>query len=319
MNRRTFLINATLASILPLLNSCSANKPLQIGIIQWIGYQSLYLAEALHWLPENITLNEGSNTSESMNKLLSGQLDGACLNLDEALFVQAQGLDITVVTIFDISVGANVVLARPDIDDSKQIKGKRVAVEQTKGGMILLRKLLETAGLTQSDIDIINIPTDQQVQAWQDNKMDVVVSYEPTASQVMKLGANRLFDSKDIPNTIFDVLVIRRDRLRSHYSELKALVGAHFAGIDHINTLRQDAIFRIAARQGIMPQEVHHALTGIALPSLVFNHRYLNKQDGELLPVIDRVIDIMVAAGLIEHISITRDFISNDYIPAIRD
>ena len=116
-----------------------------VGIHPRPGYEPLLLARAFGWLPDGVRLREGHTAGDSVAALQAGELDAATLTLDEVLAVRASGIALTIVLVFDSSVGADMVMARPSIRALADIAGRRVAVERGAVGEIVLQKLLEAA------------------------------------------------------------------------------------------------------------------------------------------------------------------------------
>jgi NitT/TauT family transport system substrate-binding protein len=141
---------------------------------------------------------------------------------------------------------------------------------------------------------------EQQVAGWRNGHVDAVIGYEPTATMLQRAGAKRLFDSRQMPDTILDVLAVRNDRMGGHSDAMKALVAAHFRGLAHLQVNRQDAVYRIASRQGMTPKEVQQALGGVVLPSLEANRQYLAQPHGRLVVAARNVSTLMVNGGLLK-------------------
>ena len=132
-----------------------------VGIHPWPGYEPLLLAQAFGWLPEGVRLREGQTAGDSVAALQTGEVDAATLTLDEALSVRASGVALTVVLVFDSSVGADMVMARPSIRALADIAGRRVAVERGAVGEVVLQKLLEAAGLDQAALTVLDVAPDR--------------------------------------------------------------------------------------------------------------------------------------------------------------
>ncbi|MDL0430942.1 ABC transporter substrate-binding protein [Marinobacter sp. TBZ242] len=276
MQRRDFLFLA-IASGLSVagLAGCSRSGPITFGVHPWIGYEPLYLARDFGWLPESIVLRTGSSAKDSMNGLISGELDGAALTLDETIRVWSQGVELVVVAVTNVSAGADVLVTRPHIAELADLRGQRVAVELSGVSGTMLLKILEVAGLHTDDITRIDLPISQHAEAWSRGDIDASVSYEPTASALVRAGGVRLFDSREMPETIFDVLVVTREKARSSPGAVRDLVAAHFNGLRHLVRSMHDAVYRIANRQDIQPEDVRSALATVMLPDLAANQRYL--------------------------------------------
>jgi len=300
MNRRAFLVNFAAISTLSYIEGCTYFQPLNVGIHSWIGYETIEIAREFNWFSNNIQFHNNAMASESIRGLLSGQLNAACLTLDEVLQVRAQGLPLTVVLVFDISSGADVVLARPEIRNLSDIKGKRIGVEQGALGSLVAGALLETAKLKHSSVTLIDCPPTQQLSAWKNNDVDIVISYSPSADLILNEGAHVIFNSLQMPNTIIDVLAVRNDQSQQKIKALKELVAVHFRSLNYINTNRQDASYRIAAHQNTSPQLVQKSLSGIVQSSLLLNREYLGINNARLLKAAKNISTTLVQYGLLK-------------------
>ena len=95
---------------------CSQGQLLKVGIHPWVGYESLELAQQFKWLPEGVELVHKEELNTSGAALQAGQVDAACLTLDEVLRLRAEGTPVTVGLVFDVSAGADALLVRPGIE-----------------------------------------------------------------------------------------------------------------------------------------------------------------------------------------------------------
>ncbi len=297
MHRRSFLscLGALAASSAGM--GCHRGRELVVGIHPWIGYETLYLARGFKWLPPTVRFHEVTSVSDLMAPLREGTLDAACLTLDETLRARAEGIPLKVILVFDASAGADAVLARPGIQTLGDLRGKRLGVERNALGALMLAKVLEASGLRVSDLTLVEIPIDRHLGAWQRNELDAVITFEPASTFLLREGAHVIFDSRQIPETVFDVLAVRADRIPDRRSALGALVAGHFRALAHLQTNREDSIYRIAARQGVKPEEVQRALSGVLLPSLPGNRAYLASPDSRLLSAARTVSGILLKSG----------------------
>lgn len=315
MERRLFLTGLGAVSVLPWLPSCKPSTPLSLGIHPWIGYEALYLARDFDWLPDEVQLSYGETATDSLQGLASGKLDAACLTLDEMLRVREQGLSLTAITVFDISAGADVVLARPEITKPLDLAGKRIGVENSATGALVLNRMLEAAGLDMSSVTRVTFSSGTQLDLWESSAIDAIVTYEPTASMIRNLGANLLYDSREMPDTILDVLAIRTDLPGGYHHVLKSLVASHFKGLAHINSNRQDATYRIAAHQGISIEEVKKAFSGVLLPSLEANREYLAPPHQRLLKTAANISRLLSQNGFLKKEDSLVDLINPSFLP----
>jgi NitT/TauT family transport system substrate-binding protein len=315
MDRRQFLSGSLACCAFPFLQACQPAPPLRVGITPWIGYETLLIAHDFHWLPDSIEMKRGLSVIDSLDGLVSGELDAACLTLDEMLRARDNGLSLTAITIFDISAGADMVISRADTNSLSDLKGKRIGVDPSSVGILMLTKLLEHANLTREQITLVHCPFDQHQEYWVNNRVDAMITYEPTASQLQQLEGHVLFDSQHIPELIFDVLAVRTDRLDIHQHNLTQLVAAHFKGLRHTINHHQDTLYRIAAHQAINVNEVQHAYNGVILPSLEANRDYLTNENGRFINAAKEVLRILAQHNILSSESDLADFMSAAFLP----
>lgn len=299
MHRRELLISLACLPLAPLaLGGCASGAPLSIGLHPWPGYEPLYLAREFGWLPASVQLREGASARASLAGLASGELDGAALTLDEVLKARAEGIPLTVIAVCDDSVGADVVLGRSGITSLAELAGRRIAVDRSAVGSLMLSQLLSASGLRRAQLQIIDMAPDAQLAAWRAGEIDAAISYEPVASRLMREGAVRLYDSSHFPDVILDVLAVRSDRLRWRGAALNGLVEGFFRGLDHLRVNPQDAMRRIGAWRDLGYDEVRALYAGLELPGRIGNPDYFGA-GGNLRRAAELLNDVMVADGLL--------------------
>lgn len=320
MPRRRTLINAVGGAVLAnSLSGCGwlSDKPVAIAAHVWVGYEPLFLARNEGWLDaQKVRLLETRNAGESLAALAEGRVDGAALTLDEMLTARETGLPLTAVLVFDISVGADMLVARADIQRLADLKGKRIALEQSSVAALLFTEILLAAGLTAKDVQRIPLSVDKHRSAWNAQQADAFITYEPVASQLLLDGAVKLFDSRKIPDAIVDVLAIRSDRLDpAHADAVRHLVAAHFQALDHLTRNPQDAAYRMAGRLGLPAQDVLAAFKGLLLPDVAHNFRLLAGTQPTLRASARTLSDIMVKGALLRRPDALSDLMRADFLP----
>ena len=305
------------ASAVVGLAACSwLDQVLRVAAHVWVGYEPLFLAENRRWLdPQRVQLLPTKNASDTVAALTDGRAQAGALTLDEVLRARANGLPLSVVMVFNVSLGADMLLARPGLASLSQLKGSRLGYETGSVGEIMLTEALRVGGLTRQDVHLQALPVAQQVQAWQAREIDAVISHEPVASQLLGLGMKRLFDSRQIPNTIIDVLAVRRDALNwRHASALRHLLMAHFRARDEFERNPHDAAYRMSPHLNLPPSAVVAAFKGMLLPTAANNHELLSG-DAPLLGWARQVMQILLRADLIPAPDPLTDLIDAGYLP----
>jgi NitT/TauT family transport system substrate-binding protein len=318
-SRRAFLALPGALAAVPLLPGCGwlFDKPITLAVHVWVGYESLFLARDKGWLDvKQVQLLETRSAVESLKALAEGRVQGAALTLDEMLSARASGLPLSLVMVFDISLGADTLLVRPDIKTLAALKGRRLGYESSSVGAVMLTQILESAGLTQSEVQLTSISLDQQHDAWRKHQVDALITYEPLSSQLLAQGAVKLFDSRQIPNSIIDVLVMRRDALKAPYAQaLRHLVHSHFRALDYLKRNPQDAAYRMARHLNLPSAGVQQAFKGLLLPDVANNYRLLAGASPELIASAQKLSRLMVKGRLLKQDDSLTDLIEADFLP----
>ena len=287
-------------SLYALLGGCTGEgQPLQVASHVWPGYELMFLARERGWLdPARVELEPTTSATHSMALLRLGHVDAAALTLDETLRLAAEGVPLRVGLVFNISAGADMVLARPPIAASSDLVGARIGVEETALGALMLSELLAFAGLSREDLEVVPLTIDQQWSAWETEAVDALVTYEPVAGRVRADGAHLLFDSRRIPDTIFDVLAVRTPVASDQARHLRHLTASHFRALHHFRSNPVDAGYRMANRLGVTGDGAIDAFRGITLPDYHANLALLRPDDSRVVEAMDKLVPAMAVAGV---------------------
>lgn len=304
MQKRNFLqglFTACFIFLLTLLNGCSSSKdPLVVATHVWPGYTFMYLADQLGWVDTaQIRFQDTYSASESLELIKEGKVEAATLTFDEVIRARSEGIELTVVAILDISAGADQVISRTKLSKLSDIKGKRIGVETSAVGAVVLSHLLDQAGLTKDDITVVDITIDDQETAWLDGKVDCVITYEPVARKLIMAGGFKLFDSRSMPEIILDVLAVKTEALHKR-KQITHLIDAHFRALRHFDVQREDALYRMAPRLGMEPDLIPFLFEGLLLPNRSNNQRLMKGTPSELDRVGGEIVQVMTQSALIK-------------------
>ncbi|HUW29504.1 MAG TPA: ABC transporter substrate-binding protein [Sulfuriferula sp.] len=258
-----------LAALL-LLCGCTPEPPapLRIGTCIRIGCEQLYLARDLGYYGDApVRIVEYSSATEVLRAFRSGALDAVAVSLDEAMQL-AQNTPLRVVLVMNFSNGADVILGQPNLKTFADIKGKRVGVESTALGAYVLARALQLNGMKPSDIHVVYLPIDEQKRAFEDKRVDAVVTFEPVHSELEAAGAHHLFDSKQLPGEMVNVIAVRKDYLERYPGVVEALLRGWFKSVDYFDAAPRDATQRMATDRALPPQQFHSSLKGFSFPDL---------------------------------------------------
>ena len=175
LTRRRFLMLMGGLACVPWFPGCTLEEPQPVSIAAhvWPGYEPMFMARSEGWLnAKQVTLFETHSATESLQALAAGRVEGAALTLDEVLRARAKGIPLTVVMVFDVSAGADMLVARHGIKRLADLKGKRIGYEQGAVGSLMLSEALLAASLSKEDVKLVSLPVDKQYAAWQNGQID---------------------------------------------------------------------------------------------------------------------------------------------------
>ena len=299
-----------------LLSGCSEKEPLiKIASNVWPGYELIYLARDRNYLSDSeVKLVEVPSATMCIQSLAAGTVEAAMLTLDEVLTARAEGLEVKIVAVLDISMGADVVIVRPDIKSLNDLKGKKIGVEQSAVGAVMLNALLEKSYLSLADINIVYLTVNQHLQAYMDNKVDALVTFEPVRTQLIKAGARQIFDSSQIPGRIIDVLAVLPHVLNKSPRNLKKIIQGHFKAREFYLTNKNEAAVFLSKRLQLKPEEVASSYEGLLLPDLKENHYWMGGEHSRLEKTADDLKKIMDRAKLLKNDVSVKNLVSDAYL-----
>jgi NitT/TauT family transport system substrate-binding protein len=174
----------------------------------------------------SIEVTQFNDYVESMNQYTAGAYDAVTLtNMDGLSIPAAGGVDTTAVIIGDFSSGNDAVILK-DKTALADIAGQNVNLVEFSVSHYLLARALESVGLSERDVSVINTSDPDMVGAFQTADVTAMVTWNPMVSEILSLpGATSVFDSSMIPGEIIDMMVANTEVLEANPDFGKALAG----------------------------------------------------------------------------------------------
>ena len=167
----------------------------------------------------------------------------------------------------DDSPGNEGCWARPGLADFKALRGKKVAANTS--AQITMNGLLENAGMTERDVQFVNLPGPEMAAALAKGDVDAACVWEPLLTNVRNgtPGGTLLGLDSDTPNfkkfgtmASPDIMIISR-KLAAEQPELaRKLTVAIFKGVEFTNAHPQEAAETVAHYFRKTPEEVLAAM-----------------------------------------------------------
>jgi NitT/TauT family transport system substrate-binding protein len=177
-----------------------------------------------------IELTQINDYVESINQYTAGKFDACVMtNMDMLTIPAAGGVDSTALILGDYSNGNDGVVLKGAGRKLVDIKGKSVNLVELSVSHYLLARGLQSVGLSERDIKVVNTSDADIVAAYAAPSVTATVTWKPQLSEVMsKPGSSLVFDSSRIPGEILDLMVVNTKVLKDNPKLGRALVGAWY-------------------------------------------------------------------------------------------
>lgn len=262
------LARAALPVVMGLAAAQAHAAPLQIGYSDWPGWVAWEVAIQKGWFKEaGVDVKfEWFDYVASMDAFAAGKLDAVTVTNGDALVTGANGAKSVMVLINDYSNGNDMIVAKAPYKSLKDLKGKKIGVELGFVDHLLLLNGLEKAGMKETDVTLVNVPTNETPQVLASGDVDAIGAWQPNSGLALKLvpGSKPIYTSASEPGLIYDVLAVSPSSYSAHKAEWAKVAKVWYRVVDYIYDpkTQDDAVKIMAARVGITPAEYKPLLQG---------------------------------------------------------
>ncbi len=286
---KTFIrktVGALAAAAFLTLSAQASAEPLKIGYSDWPGWVAWEVAIEKQWFKEaGVDVKfEWFDYVASMDAFAAGQLDAVTMTNGDALVTGATGAKSVMIVINDYSNGNDMIVGKPGIDSIADLKGKKVGVEIGFVDHLLLLNGLEKAGLKESDVELVNVPTNETPQVLASGDVAAIGAWQPNSGMALKLvaGSKPIYTSADEPGLIYDVLAVSPESLADRRDEWQKVVKVWYRVVDYVKSpeTHADAVRIMASRVGVSPEEYESFINGTKILTLDEAKKFYVKGDG---------------------------------------
>lgn len=257
----------TAAPIEPSAPAPRAAAPLRIAYSDWPGWVAWEVGIQKGWFKEEGVEVEFSwfEYVPSMEAFSAGKVDAVTMTNGDALVTGSSGAKSVGILINDYSNGNDMVVAQPAIESVAALKGKKVGVEVGFLSHLLLINALASAKMSDRDVELVNVPTDQTPQLLKAGEVSAIVAWQPNSGQALKEvpGSKPVFTSANVPGLIYDLLYVSPKSLSERRADWLKVTKVWFRIADFLKNpgnLEESAKI-MAARVGLTP-DAYKALMG---------------------------------------------------------
>lgn len=246
-----------------LLSACGATPtpkpaaPLRIGVNLWPGlYPAAIAKEKGIFAKHNVDIEliYYASYPDVYSDLVANKVDGISVIIGDILPISTQK-NIQMIFPVDASDGADVLIVGPDIKSAADLKGKRIGVSFGTYGELFVQTLLKQNNIGITDVTLVNISPEAATTAFP-SQVDVVHTYEPYASDVVKAGGHTLFTSHETPNLVLGMMTFPTSIINERPQDIQAFTNAWFEAVDWMNANPNDVPDVVAKGFGLKPEDI---------------------------------------------------------------
>jgi NitT/TauT family transport system substrate-binding protein len=260
----------------------------------------------------NVEIVQINDYVESINQFTAGGYDGCSMtNMDALSIPAAGGVDTTALIVGDFSNGNDGIILKGK-DKLAEIAGQNVNLVELSVSHYLLARGLDSVGLKESDITVVNTSDADIVAAFTTSDVTATVTWNPLLSEIEAFpDARKVFDSSEIPGEIIDLMVVNTETLRDNPDFGKALVGAWYDAMTLMAAETGDA----APARSAMAEASGTDLAGFNA-QLATTEMFYDPADAVAFTNDEKVIETMkfVAAFLFDHGILGEGATSPDFV-----
>jgi len=234
-------------------NAVSTYVPLMISKEKgWMEEEFAKIGVKVEWL----TFQTGA---AGMEALAGGHLDIGSVAPTPTITATASGVDLKAIATVAVFSKANALLVHKDSDIQtlQDLKGKKIGVAKGTMSYELVGAALKEAGLTDKDVELIQLLPDEGQAAFESKNVDVWGIWDPYVStQVVQNGARVLTDGEQlkVPNPNF--AVVRTEFAKEHPEYVELFLKVTQQSADWLKNNKEDAIAFFAENRKLAPELV---------------------------------------------------------------
>jgi len=278
-NRKNIALSLALLLLIALVAGCSkpsaSDQPIKLALSPWPGWFFWYVVEEKGFFEEhgvNVELEWFPVYSDSLQALATGKVDANSQTLSDTLAPASKGIGLKAVLVNDNSFGGDAIVAKSEIGSIEELKGKTVATELGTVDHLLLLTALAEHGMSESDINYVNMTVNDAGPAFISGKTDASVLWEPFQTIAVKEGGGKvLFSSKETPGLIPDLLVFKESVVEQRPDDVQNIVNAWFDAVAWYAENEQEGLEIMARRAETDVADYRLGMDSIKLFSLEDN------------------------------------------------
>ena len=138
--------------------------------------------------------------------------------------------------------------------------------------------------MTESDVELVNVPTNETPQVLASGDVDAIVAWQPSSGQALNMvpGSKAIYTSADEPGLIYDLLAVSPESLAARRDDWKKVIKVWYRAVAYLKDPKttDDAVKIMASRVGLGPVEYKPFLKGTYILTRDEANKFMVKGDG---------------------------------------
>ena len=285
--------------------AAAAPVTVRIGAQPWIGYGPWWIAQEQGIFAKygiDAELIDFVTDTEVNAAFASANMDVANVATHTALKLYANGVDLKIVLLEDVSTAADAIIAPSAIASIADLAGKTVAYEEGSTSDLLLHYALTANNMQIEDIVAAPMPAADAGAALIAGQVDAAVTYEPYISEASNQNSDiqALYTAAERAGLISDVLAARTQFAEDNPELMRNLLKVWNEAVTYLRENPENGRAIIAEAVGSAPEELTTAFEGVAFYDLAENQQFMTLDSENAAAVFNDVQSVALAIGLID-------------------
>jgi NitT/TauT family transport system substrate-binding protein len=222
---------------------------LNLAVAPQIAWMPWYLANQENIFEEHSTKHgiqvqfiPDNNYQDTIDKFITQEVQAIAIsNIDAIAQLVRRDIEADVILITNTSNGNEAILLSPNADTSlHSLRGKTFALVKNSSRHYLFDRYLIRNQIAFDEINIVDTVENNIHEAFSKKEIYGVVTSNPNLHKLSHgKSAKVLFDSRQIPGEIFDMLIIRRETLLNYPQFAQVLLATWFSVMERLQGSRQ--------------------------------------------------------------------------------
>jgi len=299
--------------------------PMKVAKYYWPGQFWVEIADKKGWFKDaglNVELIDTNlDYVGSLGDMVTGKMDTHNFSLFDLMKSNLAGADMRMVINVDSSFGAEVILAKPEIESIRDLKGKSIGVSRNSYLEYILSVALAGENVSINDVTIIDMPSEKSVEALSKGMIDAVIAWGPFAEKIIKnrIG-HKIFDTSEVSGISPNGYTFHQSFIEKRPGDVQAFVNVWYKTVNLIKENPQEAFGIIADIYDKTTDEVQSYAQGEKLLDLRENLAAFSFGSGftSLHGTVRRINNFMIEKGTVKEQLDSTKFIDSRFIHALK-